>query len=248
MSIQVVSDLHLEVIKDYDIFEIVPQAPYLALLGDIGSPTKHQTEFRQFLTQQLHWIATIEPLRAFEKDVQNDSSLGDFVFLDRAKYHIPDTNMVVLGCSLFSFILPDKHDAVSLGLNDLYQTSDWTPEAHNDLQKRDVAWLNDTVAELEHSKANIMIFSHWSHTQDEFTMDEKNAQNSVSSAFSTDMSEQFCFKSRQVKLWAFGHTHYNCDFVADRDGDVGPLRLVANQRGYYSARAEDFDSQMTVAV
>lgn len=35
-SIQVLSDLHLEAPKSYNIFGITPTAPYLALLGDIG--------------------------------------------------------------------------------------------------------------------------------------------------------------------------------------------------------------------
>lgn len=37
MAVQVLSDLHLEAKKAYDICEIAPKAPYLALLGDIGN-------------------------------------------------------------------------------------------------------------------------------------------------------------------------------------------------------------------
>lgn len=36
-SFQILSDLHLEAPKAYDLFDIVPKAPYLALLGDIGN-------------------------------------------------------------------------------------------------------------------------------------------------------------------------------------------------------------------
>jgi hypothetical protein len=49
MAIQIVSDLHLEAPKAYDVFDIVPQAPYLALLGDIGL-SSHGDEFLGFLT------------------------------------------------------------------------------------------------------------------------------------------------------------------------------------------------------
>lgn len=34
----------------------------------------------------------------------------------------------------------------------------------------------------------------------------------ISSALSTDTSDEPCFKSEKVKFWAFGHRHYNCDF------------------------------------
>jgi hypothetical protein len=36
LPIQLLSDLHLEAPKGYDVFEVVPSAPYLALIGDIG--------------------------------------------------------------------------------------------------------------------------------------------------------------------------------------------------------------------
>lgn len=62
------------------------------------------------------------------------------------------------------------------------------------------------------------------------------------------MSEQPCFKSAHVKVWAFGHTHFNCDFVVDRADAGGPLRLVTNQRAYYFAQAEGFDAEKTVDI
>lgn len=54
------------------------------------------------------------------------------------------------------------------------------------------------------------------------------------------------FRSGNVKVWAFGHTHYNCDFEVERGGEVGRLRIVANQRGYYFAQSEGFDVGKTV--
>ncbi|KAL2847965.1 hypothetical protein BJX68DRAFT_267887 [Aspergillus pseudodeflectus] len=36
-TFQILSDLHLENPRAYDVFDIPPKAPYLALLGDIGS-------------------------------------------------------------------------------------------------------------------------------------------------------------------------------------------------------------------
>lgn len=52
MAVQILSDLHLESPKGYDIFEMAPNAPYLALLGDIGNVVVHKTEFFAFLTTQ----------------------------------------------------------------------------------------------------------------------------------------------------------------------------------------------------
>ena len=266
MAVQILSDLHLEAQDAYDDFDIVPAAQYLALLGDIGNVVAHKDVCIAFLTRQLkqfkavlfvpgnheayhsNWNDTLEVLRTFEQATRGDPSLGDFILLDRAVYRLPDTNVAILGCSLFSAIAPEKQRAVGMGLNDFYQISGWTIALHTEMHRRDVAWLNEQVADLERSDVDIMIFSHWSPSQDPRASDARHARSLITSGFSTDLSEQPCFKSDHVKLWAFGHTHYNCDFVLDRGGAAGPLRLVTNQRGYYYSQAKGFDGQKTVAI
>jgi hypothetical protein len=46
----------------------------------------------------------------------------------------------------------------------------------------------------------------------------------MNSAFATESTGTSCW-APSVKEWAFGHSHYNCDFV--RDG----VQVVSNQRG-----------------
>lgn len=93
-----------------------------------------------------------------------------------------------------------------------------------------------------------MIFSHWSPSLDDRAVDPRHAGSHITSAFSTELSKEVCFKSDKVKLWAFGHTHYNCDFKIEREGGAGTLRLLANQRGYYFAQAEGYDGEKIVEV
>lgn len=266
MAVQILSDLHLESPMAYDIFEVVPKAPYLALLGDIGYIAAHQDGCLDFLTRQLKqfkavffipgnheayessWEDTLKILRTFEQDTLGDASLGEFIVLDRRSYRLPNTNVVIVGCSLFSFVPQDKEMAVSFGVNDFYKTRDWTTDAHNDMHRRDANWLNDKVAELEQSDVDIMIFTHWSPSQDPRTISPSHIGSAITSGFSTDLSDQPCFRNSRVRVWAFGHTHYNCDVNIDRGGGVEPLRVVTNQRGYYFAQAEGFDGEKTIAV
>ena len=279
MAIQILSDLHLEVGKAYDIFEIEPKAPHLALLGDIGNVVVHKDDFLGFLTRQLRqfqtvmfvpgnheayhssWPETLDILRAVERESSapnKDASLGRFVLLDCAIFRLPDSNTVILGCSLFSYVPPESQMAVNMGLNDFYQIDKWDVDAHNEMHKRDLAWLNTQVADLESTDVRIAIFSHWSPTRDARAIDPRHVGSSISAAFSTDLSKEKCFESGNIKLWAFGHTHYNCDFFVDR-GDVktnldhesgaaprGPLRIMANQRGYYFSQADGFDAGKTI--
>ncbi|KAL9107992.1 MAG: hypothetical protein Q9227_007207 [Pyrenula ochraceoflavens] len=265
MAVQILSDLHLEAPKAYDIFRIVPKAPYLALLGDIGNIASHKDDCLTFLTKQLRrfravlfvpgnheayessWPETLDILRTFEENVRKDSKLGDFVLLDRAVFQPPDSNIVILGCSLFSSVPSGDAMRVSMGLNDFWQTDDWDVEKHNEAHKRDLAWLNAQVAELEQSNVKVMILSHWSPSRDTHAVVAKHAESPITTAFSTDLSKEACFKSDKVKVWAFGHTHYNCDFMVER-GDAGPLRLVTNQRGYYHAQSAAFDCTKAVEI
>lgn len=266
MAVQIISDLHLEAPKAYNFFKIVPKAPYLALLGDVGNIASHKDDCLAFLTLQLrqfravlfvpgnheayhsNWPCALDILCVFEQDVRKNRSLGEFVLLDRAAFWLPGTNVAILGCSLFSSIPPESKMAVSLGLNDFFQTSDWDVGMHNEAHKRDLAWLNAQVADLEESDAKIMIFSHWSPSLDVRAIEPRHAGSPITTAFSTDLSDEACFKSDKVKIWAFGHTHYNCDFTVEREGGAGRLRLLANQRGYYFAQAEGYDGEKTVEV
>ena len=119
---------------------------------------------------------------------------------------------------------------------------------HNEAHQRDLAWLNAQVADLEQADVKIMIFSHWSPSRDVRALEPRHVGSPIASAFSTELSDEACFKSDRVKVWAFGHTHYNCDFTVDREGGAGLLRLLANQRGYYFAQAEGYDGEKTVEV
>ncbi|KAK4147098.1 Metallo-dependent phosphatase-like protein [Dichotomopilus funicola] len=295
-TIQIVSDLHLEAPKGYDIFEIVPRAPHLALLGDIGNVATHKDELLGFLTRQLQqfrtvlfvpgnheayhssWAETLAILRDFQDRVReglsasegSGSGSGEFILMDRTAFRISESTtvienptgvkaVVVLGCSLFSHVPVHQEMAVSIGLNDFFHTDEghWDVAAHNAAHARDLAWLNEQVAALEREAEtsgplDIVILSHWSPTRDVRAADPKHGTDSpIASGFSTDLSRERCFSSSRVKVWAFGHTHYNCDFFVERaaSGVEGmPLRLVANQRGYYFNQADGFDGEKTIEV
>ncbi|KAI9904933.1 hypothetical protein N3K66_001462 [Trichothecium roseum] len=266
-SIQIVSDLHLEVPKAYDVYEITPAAPYLALLGDIGSVV-HGDDFYAFLTRQLRqfravlfvpgnheafgssWDATLTSLRAFGDAAKGDASLGEFVVMDRGAYHVPGTGTLILGCSLFSRVTDGQRGTVETSIRDFWEISDWDVDAHNEAHGRDLAWLNGRVAEAEGDPGvrDVVLATHWSPSAEPRAADPRHARSPIGSGFATDLSGQACFAAAKVRLWAFGHTHYNCDFEVARPGGAGPLRLLANQRGYYFAQAAGFDERLCVQL
>lgn len=203
------------------------------------------------------WPRTRQILQQFEDEVMSrreagDTSLGDLVIMDRQAYRLPGPShqkVVVLGCSLFSHVPPFCEHAVHQAMNDFRLTAGWDVATHNDAHLRDRNWLNEAVTSMEINgdpDLKIVILSHWSPTPDARARDPRHGDarnDALASAFATDMTQDPCFRSPKVCAWAFGHTHYNCDFFVDRQTTSGapPIRLLANQRGYANGGAPKFD-------
>jgi hypothetical protein len=265
-ALQILSDLHLENPRAYDLFDIPPTAPYLALLGDIGNV--QDDGLFTFLEAQLQkfelvffllgnhepygsdWSTVKDRVLRFSEDMsrrqaQEQARLGKFVFLDRTRYDITD-DITVLGCTLHSKILETQAENVSFRVNDFYYITAWTIEAHSAAHDAERKWLNDQVSEIAAAKPHqkIIIFTHHSPTVASEASDPAHVNSSISSGFSTDLTGEPCWEKPQVRLWAFGHTHYNCDYTEQRSGK----RVVANQRGYYFAQAKGFDLEKVVQI
>lgn len=269
VTFQIVSDLHLENQKAYDLFDVSPRAPYLALLGDIGY-TKHEEEYLGFIRRHLStfkvvflvlgnhepwhlsWVDSKSMFRSFEEQItderKDDPSLGRFVFLDRAKYTLTDESsgeeVIILGCTLFSQIPADSTEAVSFGINDFYNINNWTTGNHNEAFQTDLSWLNDQVESANATHKKVAIFTHYSPTLDHRAIDTRHQNSPLLPGFATDLSTQPCWKSGTVTLWAFGHNHFNCDFV---DEDSG-IRLFTNQRGYYFSQSVGFEVDKIITI
>ncbi|KAI9658845.1 MAG: hypothetical protein M1831_003871 [Alyxoria varia] len=257
MQLKILSDLHLEAPAAYDVFEIRPEkATHLALLGDIGN-VRDEGPF-EFLKRQLalfsvvffllgnhepyhsDWSQAVQEVSDFEEKVNNprdgeDVDMGKFVFLNRTRYDI-SSSTTILGCTLFSKVLPQQFDSVSFGMNDFYYIDNWTVEQHCEAHERDVAWLNEQVLDIANNEPDrkIVILTHYSPTVDPRSINPAHRESKISSGFSTDLRAEGCWREPAVKLWAFGHTHFNCDFEADGK------RVYTNQRGYYFAQAAGF--------
>lgn len=259
---QILSDLHLENPSAYDVFLIPPKAPYLALLGDIG--VIKDGGFFPFIKTQLarfqivffllgnhepyhsNWSYVREKIQQFSDSISSEQSLGSFVFLNRTRHDLsPD--VTILGCTLYSRIEEAFMNDVSFGLNDFYQIDGWTVEDHCASHDADLKWLNEQVSYIARSEPQrkIVIFTHHSPiSRDSRAVDPKHANSPLSSGFATDLSMEECWKTPQVRLWAFGHTHYNACFTEEDTGK----QVVSNQRGYYFAQAQAFDAEMVIRV
>lgn len=121
-------------------------------------------------------------------------------------------------------------ESVSFGLNDFYHTHDWSVDAHQEAHLDDLAWLNkevDSISRLEPDR-KVIILTHYCPSTHEKLTDPQHRNSKLSSGFMTDLSSEQCWRHEVVTLWAFGHTHFNCDFQDPATGK----RVISNQRVY----------------
>ena len=133
---------------------------------------------------------------------------------------------------MFSRVSYDQARTVADRFVDFKDLIDWDVGNHNDFHEADVDWLNDQVENVtrETSDRKIIVFTQYSPSIDQRTKKPKYPKSTVDSGFITDLSSQMCWRASAVKLWAFGHTHYNFDFTDEETGK----RVIANQKGYYA--------------
>jgi hypothetical protein len=246
LRFQILSDLHLETplsSSSYSHFTIPISAPNLFLLGDIGL-TIHPQLFA-FLSSLLtthpalhifYVLGNHEPyhttvdlsiasLEAFERE-QGD---GRFHFLNRTSFDIaPD--ITILGCTLWTHIPASSAHACASHLTDFSKHDgiwDRTIEQHNADHLADLTWLNTTISSLPLSHS-VIVLTHHSPTTSPRANSSRHRNSDTNSGFRTDLSKEACWTDKRVKLWAYGHTHFSCQF---REEGTGKL-VVSNQMGY----------------
>ncbi|KYG41992.1 hypothetical protein M433DRAFT_74725 [Acidomyces richmondensis BFW] len=240
---QILSDLHLEVGRQYDTYQIPPSAPYLILAGDIGRLVDYES-YLTFLTRhvdrfqliflvlgnhELYGLTLEEGIREADKLEREEILLGKVVFLHRKRYDILQHGIVVLGCTLWSHIPKEAEEIVMARVNDFKRINKWTIQDHNNAHQQDLEWLQaqTNIAQgqgqtKKRRPARIIAVTHHAPCI-KGTSDPGHAHSTCSSAFATDVLNHF---RGALNIWVFGHTHYSTDFMQNG------IRVIANQRGY----------------
>jgi len=252
MLIQVVSDLHLE-FKNSKPHNIVPVAPVLALLGDIGNP------FSEIFCNFIAWCASKFDIVLFvagnheyyygdhnktkEKiaeicnlyDNVKFLDCNDFVYVNPKNSH---DRIKIVGCTLWSNIDTNAAGTINKYINDyryikvndqhltVSQSTEWHKQNRN--------WLENQIL---HSKENICILTH--HAPLLTGTSSLEHENSIlNTAFASDLS---ALMGGKVKAWFYGHSHYNSEQVYN-----GTL-VASNQLGYFGEQT-NFSGSKTFSI
>ncbi|GCB19086.1 uncharacterized protein L509 [Aspergillus awamori] len=252
VSFQILSDLHLEVNQQYSSYEFPACAEYLILAGDIGRLTDYN-DYRNFLQKQTDRFRSVFLLlgnhefynETFDtgiemaKQLEEDPSFdGRLIVLHQKRYDVPGSNVSILGCTLWSKVPQESAEVVQSKVKDFQRISDWSVDDHNARHDFDYSWLmkevhsihaeNRTVAKDSKRRSILVVTHHAPSLQG--TSNPKHAQSPWSVAFGTNILSEV---PDGVKVWVFGHTHYNTDFkekgaIVLPSGTLAVLSLVGS--------------------
>ncbi|KAF3038574.1 hypothetical protein E8E11_007069 [Didymella keratinophila] len=259
---QIISDLHLETPLSKPAYTHFSQpsnfpleADHLCLLGDIGliadtvplltflrSLLRRNPRLQIFYVPGNHefYHMTLEnalsKIRSWSKALNSEFG-ARFHVMDRARIDVSPT-LTLLGCTLWSSVPPSQELEVAGALKDLDENHgicDRSILNHNADHLVDLGWLNRTVVAIEtdEPEREIIVLTHHSPTTDPRANSKRfPPERPMNSAFRTDLSAKSCWTSPSVKVWAFGHTHFSCQFVDSGGADARKKLVVSSQKGY----------------
>jgi hypothetical protein len=217
-------------VRDYQLFDflrsLLKRTPNLKIFYVLGNHEAYGIMLEGAKSQ----------LREFEEESKREFG-SRFVFMDQRRHDI-NGDLTLLGCTLWSRITESQRIACESRLTDFHPDMgirNRTVDTHNSGHVSDLTWLNAQVKSIEQfeSHRSIIVLTHHSPTMDKRANDPRHdsqpKENDMQTGFVTDLREEICWRSRNVKVWSFGHTHYSCAFYADDDTSKP---VVGNQKGY----------------
>lgn len=260
--IQVLSDLHLELCKQYLTFEVPKtDAEYLILAGDIGRLVDYEpllgfleklvSSYRRiFFLLGNHEFYTMTYEQSIQEAyrLEKEPSLnGKVTILHRTRWDEDSSdssdssdaaipNLTILGCTLWTHVPPESRDAVGRAISGFEYIQEWTVDTHNQMHDEEVAWLRDEVAKVrsEDPSRIVLVVTHHVPTV-EGTSRPKYAQSPWSSAFATELILPDSDRDKEEdspKPWDGVAAWIYGHTHYSNDFVRGGVRLIANQRGY----------------
>ena len=160
IAMQVMSDLHLEIGRAYQTYDIVPCAPYLLLAGDVGRLQDYDL-YCEFLQRQcarfkkvclvlgnleFYGLSRAEGL-VLANNLQAEPGLcHGLKILNRTRFDLTP-RITILGCTLQPYLPSQARDTLQQKVSDFKRIARWTVSDHNSEHRNDVRWVSMTSSE-----------------------------------------------------------------------------------------------------
>eukprot|EP00697_Spironema_sp_BW2_P012344 gnl/Spiro4/28571_TR14129_c0_g1_i1.p1 gnl/Spiro4/28571_TR14129_c0_g1~~gnl/Spiro4/28571_TR14129_c0_g1_i1.p1 ORF type:complete len:336 (+),score=99.26 gnl/Spiro4/28571_TR14129_c0_g1_i1:31-1008(+) len=218
-----------------------PLAENLALLGDIGlvadGPMWRDlqafvrsccSKFRRvFFVHGNHeaYHSSLLEVRQKLSALAGEMPAGKLVFMDKTAFDVPETDVRILGCTLWTRVAPPARRI----LNDFNTIHEFSFEKCLELHSDHAEWIADELARAHRERKRAIVFTHHAPCHlNGVTPHENYEWEATYRVCGTDLVPTVfnCDTAPALQMWCFGHTHWSCDFV------LGGVRIVSNQVGY----------------
>jgi predicted phosphohydrolase len=247
LSLQVLSDVHTECIP-VDAYKsakgtdklwkdiVTVKGDIVVLAGDIGNPLfESYWEFIGYVSERCKLVVLVAGNHEYWGNSKNGTEtlireravkFKNVRYLNRGYVVLDD--IVILGCTLWSYVPPEVRNELQGWAGDFKFVSDCKDaDVYNSWHFQDLGWLVETIRNFRRQGMQIVVVTH--HTPSfELNFNPAFDVNWREFNFNSDLS----FLFSEVKIWAYGHTHF--DFSKDHRYRVSnfPTVFVSNQRGY----------------
>lgn len=246
LKLQIVSDLHCE-LYGFDRIEVA--APILALLGDIMclDDTENVEKFLTDVCARWKLVLYIPGNHEYFNDRgrtiddldskmrRYETRFVNFRYLNFDSVRI-GSYRIVCG-TMWSLISPENRDLVNRLCRDYSKIPALKVDDTNEMHFMFREYLEYELKEAKRRDEKVVVLTHHAPLI-EGTANPRylmRTNRGVNEAFATDMSAYM--QNGDILLWAFGHTHYCCDFR------FGTTRIYSNPKGHphdYKQRNFDF--------
>ena len=231
MIIQIVSDLHLEYLEEYDLDSLIEKknANILVLVGDIGSLYRYPQliGFLDKVCRIYEYVLYVPGNHEYYKMNTNDVGIcmkdlkqkmndletifKNLIILDRKSVQFG--NYCFVGCTLWS-------DCERF-LKNRVKIHDITHQIYNRYHERDLAYIKTMIELCKKKNLKMVVMTHYAPTKK--LLSKKNLKDRYNTLYATSLDD--IINIENMVLWIYGHTHYNLDITENG------TRLVSNQLG-----------------
>ncbi|KAH3767937.1 Ser/Thr protein phosphatase [Pelomyxa schiedti] len=251
--IQCTSDLHLEY-KTHPV--IIPQAPYLALLGDtcLIATQEDRDMLREYLlslSTKFKLIFVVMGNHEFYKSTLHDAkrvmkeicdSISGIRLMFRSSFVVDGIR--VIGTTLWTYIPPHAEAVVSSTMTDYRLITKENNEkitCHdiNSWHTEDVTFIKREILHAQLAHEQLIVLTHHAPVI--------NLCSTQGLHYNTKLIHGLCTDHRDllgspVSAWLYGHTHWFHDQV------INGTRLVSNPHGYPSKEPSYYNPSYVVEI
>jgi UDP-2,3-diacylglucosamine pyrophosphatase LpxH len=172
------------------------------------------------------------------------SKFSNIHFLDKETFQIPDTNIVIIGCTLWSKL--DMKPYILSQFNDFHRICEdkdtlLMPKTYDNWNKEDLEFLRNTLTMIHNNlDKKVVVLTHHCPTYDIIIDKYVNDPDNMNSFFANkDLISLF---GKNVKAWICGHTH-GCKTI-----DINGTIIATNTFGYEWELIDGFKNDAIIII